>query len=324
MPVHYETDGAPERDDMPALPPKNRYLSPVPTLLLTLPTLLLSLLVLFVVGELVGRWAAAVIAVLWVYFGAVVVNGVWFRPNRKGLARRAFRLRAPVSPETERLAAAWANVTSRPGLDGWPYSLWVQQSDELNAFAAPARMVGATSWAIAKLAPRQLEAILAHELGHHLVVDARARLFDVCLAMPAVFLRRLGERGGRLLEFLGDRAPAVRFLVAVGAAVAAVLASIPVLRDGGAAVLGVLLFVEPLARAAQSRREESAADLVAVDLGYGYALMAALRRWIESSPPPPSGVLAVRDRLFSTHPPMSRRLRAIEDRMRERPCGTEL
>ncbi|WP_369123286.1 M48 family metalloprotease [Nocardia puris] len=37
-------------------------------------------------------------------------------------------------------------------------------------------MVAVTSWAVGALGPRRLEAVLAHELGHHLLVDQRVRL----------------------------------------------------------------------------------------------------------------------------------------------------
>ncbi|WP_433603068.1 M48 family metalloprotease [Nocardia sp. CA-135953] len=73
----------------------------------------------------------------------------------------------------------------------------------------------------------------------------------------------------------------------------------------------MLFAIEPLTNAIRSRREEFAADRVAVELGYGRDLAAALREWLRDRLPV-TGLLAVRARWFGSHPPIAERLRAME------------
>ena len=48
------------------------------------------------------------------------------------------------------------------------YSLWIQDSDDVNATPTPGHTVAVTRWALYTLPPAHLEAVLAHELSHHL------------------------------------------------------------------------------------------------------------------------------------------------------------
>lgn len=294
-----------------------RYLSAPGTWLLSAPSVLLSALLLFTVAVVFGPWVCGAVAALWLYLSYLSVHSLWFAPDRAAIAVSAFGFRRPAGRETEVLAAAWANVTRAPGLDGWPYALWVEQSERLNAYAAPTRIVAVTSWAIDRNRPRRLEALLAHELGHHLLVDPRIRLLGACATLPGQLLWRLGEWLGRLLNFLGRAALPARFVLAVTVLVLLVLAVRPAMGPAGTSLLAVLLVVEPLTRAARSRREEFAADRVAVDIGYGRPLAAALRSWAQEHPPL-TGLHGVRDRLFSTHPATQARVRAINAQLQER------
>ncbi|QIS01797.1 M48 family metalloprotease [Nocardia brasiliensis] len=285
------------------------------TVALALPTLLLSALVVFALGAWIGTWLLVTVVVLWVLFGALLVDIAWLTPNRANYAK-AVGFRRPIEPEDSILAAAWANVTSAPGMDGWPYGLWVQQSAEPSAYAAPSRIIAVTSSAIAGLEPRELEAVLAHELGHHVRVDARLRLLEAWIALPGRYLWALCKRVGRIVGFLGVYALVARFVVAVALLPVVVLVLTPVLGAALAYLFVILLVLEPPARAAQSRRGEYAADRVAVELGYGRELATALDRWRSPRPHP---LVALNQRVFGTHPPLSRRIAAITAQLDERP-----
>ncbi|WP_433597603.1 M48 family metalloprotease [Nocardia sp. CA-135953] len=277
---------------------------------LALPTVALSVLIVVVVAMCTGPWLTAMVAGVWLLVGIILVDVGWFTPNRQSWAA-IFGFRKPVDAESEILAAAWANVTCAPGVDGWPYSLWVQQSAYINATAVPTRIVAVTSGAVAALASRQLEAVLAHELGHHLLIDQRLRLLEAWCSVPARFVQRLAAAAGRLVNALGIGAILVRFVLVVIVLALLAVALAPVVGWPVALLLSALFAIEPLASAARSRREEFAADRIAVDLGYGRDLAAALRLWLRILPPP-TGVVAVRARWFGSHPPIAARLRRSE------------
>ncbi|WP_107654270.1 M48 family metalloprotease [Nocardia suismassiliense] len=310
MPAHSDA-GSPGRATAPAVRP--RYLAIIVTVLLALPTVLLSVAIILVLGAWAGIWLAVTAVVVWVLFGVSLFDAAWFTPNRAKFAKM-FGFRRPIPPEDELLAAAWEQVTSAPGVDGWPYSLWVEQSDDPNALAAPSRIVAVTSSALADLDARQLEAVLAHELGHHRNVDPRVRLVDGWLAMPGRALWAVCKRLGRIAGILGPLAPFARFVAAVGLLPVVTIVLAPVVGFGAALLFVVLLIVEPLTRSAQCHRDEYAADRAAVDLGYGRELAAALRGWEPGTTP---RLVALRQRLYSTHPPLASRIRKITARLGE-------
>ncbi|MFF3224856.1 M48 family metalloprotease [Nocardia suismassiliense] len=310
MPAHSDA-GSPRRATAPAVRP--RYLAMVVTVLLALPTVLLSVAITLVLGAWVGIWLTVTAVVVWVFVGVMLFDTAWFTPNRAKFAKSS-GFRRPIPPEDELLAAAWGQVTSAPGVDGWPYSLWVEQSDDPNAFAAPSRIVAVTSSALADLDSRQLEAVLAHELGHHLNVDPRVRLVDMWLALPGRVLWAVCRYLGRIAGILGPLAPFARLVAAAGLLPVVAIVLTPVVGFDAALLFVVLLIVEPLTRSAQCHRDEYAADRAAVDLGYGRELADALRGWEPASTP---RLVALHHRLYSTHPPLASRIRKITARLGE-------
>lgn len=279
------------------------------TAVLAVPTVALSALLVFVVERCAGPWVAAVLGGIWVFAGVVLFDAAWFTPNRQSWAA-FYGFRKAIGRESEILTAAWENVTRAPGLDGWPYSLWVQQSASLNAYAAPTRIVAVTSWAIVTLRPRRLEAVLAHELGHHVAGDQRLRLLAAWSAIPGTVVKRLAAAAGRPFGALGRAAIVIRFVLALGLLAALYFVLADTTGRPVALSLCALFAVEPLTAAARSRRAEFAADRFATDLGYGRDLAVALRRW-QRDYSPPTGLLAVRLRWYGGHPPIADRLRAL-------------
>ncbi len=278
--------------------------------LLTLPSLTLNGVLVYVVGVGMGYWAAMIVLALWFVIGCGVASASWFHPNR-AQAAAAYGFRPPVGAEPDLLASAWSEVTRAAGVDGWPYSLWVQQSAALNAFAAPARMVAVTSWALGSLRPRQLAAVLAHELGHHLLLDPRLRLLDDWASLPARVVRAIGKIPVRAARGPGVVRLLIRSAISAALLVGAATVLTPRIGAPTVAVLITLLVLEPLSAAARSRRGEFAADRMAVDFGYGRDLHGALRRWLPHESTPASPLLAARARWLGTHPPTTERLRAI-------------
>jgi Zn-dependent protease with chaperone function len=251
------------------------------------------------------------------------------RPVEAGLARLLFRgVRRPSPAELARIAPAFERVCRRAGTDPRRYLLRVQQQQQVNAFALGGHLVTVTRVAL-DLPDDMLEAVLAHELGHHRHLHPLAtslgwwyllpftlaewgwRLIGRTTAALAATFSRLRDRaarisGGRavdgalgpvgLLAILGG-------LVAVGAALVIVLCLLwlPLL---------VLVRTARLLGAARSRAGEHAADRHAVALGYGPALVAVLEQFVpvELAGPRPHGLAA----LLRTHPTCQSRIAAIQ------------
>lgn len=170
-----------------------RYLFSTAALLVSLPSMLVSAVIVTAPRLLLGWWAAVIIAAIWLLSGVVV----FLRQDEAMVAPLVGKYRRPSTAETAVLDAAWANVTRAAGMDGSSYSLWVQDSRKLNAYAAAGHIVGVTWWTLATLNKRQLEAVLAHELGHHLDGRQWARMLARWYSIPFVLIMRVF--GGMLL-----------------------------------------------------------------------------------------------------------------------------
>lgn len=277
--------------------------------LLTAPTVTLNILVVVVIGMYSGPCLTVAVVGTWLFLGVVLFDAGWLTPRRQWWAT-GLGYRKPNATESEILTAAWMNLTRAPGVDGWPYALWVQQSARLNAAAAPTRIVAVTSAALASLEPCQLEAVLAHELGHHLYIDQRLRLLEAWISIPTRVGRLLVGVIGRPLNVLGPSAIAVRFVL--GTLLIVLVSAVLDSRSGLplALLFGALAVIETFTVPARSRSQEFAADRMAVDLGYGNDLASALLVW-QSHRRPLTGLHAVRARWFGTHPLTTARLRAI-------------
>lgn len=134
-----------------------------------------------VVAHAVGFWPWGVVVIgVWVASGPVILLKAVEEAIMKG--REALRL--PNEDERRRLAESWAAVTKAAGVHPSDYSLWVQKSPRVNAYAAAGHTVAVTEAAVQNLSPAQLEAVLAHELGHHLGGHAWASLLRYWYSLP--------------------------------------------------------------------------------------------------------------------------------------------
>jgi STE24 endopeptidase len=271
------------------------------SIFLGLPAFLCSLAVVAVVGARVLPQAPWLIPALWVLSG-----GLLLVPSiEPAVAQLLFKARRPSPPELDRLGPPWRSVCAAAGVEPDKFVLMVQDSDELNAFAAGGRTVAVTGTAM-RLPPKQLEAVLAHELGHHLSGHPMVGILSWWYALPArgaVFLARLALRA-----VLAVAEGLARFGGGVGA-LAAVLLSLFVLTALG--FLSVWLLLIPLVApllAWASRLGELSADRTAAALGYGPHLVDLLHRWDAASGHRQE---PLRKRLLASHPTHRSRIQRL-------------
>ncbi|MEU8896970.1 M48 family metalloprotease [Nocardia sp. NPDC048505] len=291
-------------------------------LMVSLPSIATSTVLVCVPFATFGPWGAAGAGVLWLASGALA-----FLPNDDVvLARVAYGYRRPRPAEQAVLTEAWENVTRTARVAPADYSLWVQDADHLNAFAAPGGIVCVTSWAVDALDSRQLEGVLAHELGHHLEGKKYLATLARWYSVPVKLLGRVVGRGLSRVVAVAEREAedtpvlALGILLLGGLGLSALLltpliaALLLLIGPLAAAVLLLLLLVaEPLGQAQLSQREELRADRVAVDLGYGRDYREVLDEWMDEHDWETAAAL----RWLSTHPLSDTRIEAVEARIHE-------
>jgi len=189
--------------------------------------------------------------------------------------------------------------------------LYTMESPQINAFASGKNpdnaVVCVTTGCLQKLERRELEGVLAHELGHIANYDMKyMTLITVMVGMISIisqiFLRSLffgGGRGG------GDNDKAQIIFMIIGIALA-ILAPIVVY----------------LIQMSISRKREFAADATAVKFTrYPTGLINALKKIkTDHSPEPkkvskalaPLFIRPIRANLTSTHPPLEKRIHTLE------------
>ncbi|WP_409059167.1 M48 family metalloprotease [Streptomyces sp. SYP-A7185] len=284
-------------------------------LLLNLPGMLMSLLVLLLISGALDAWLGLpfwILPLAWLLSGAMTFH----RPTEDFLARYLLRLQRPMPEEYARLAPVWREVTARAGVDGQAYELWVEDSDDLNAYAACGHIVGVTRFTLDRLPSSQLAAVLAHELGHHTGGHAWVSLLGYWYALP-----------GRMAWF------AVRLLVAYALAftsyfswaataalvlVICVVSYVTITRLYG---LPLLLLVTPYLIAAVGRRAELRADQHAAALGFApmlaqvlqamYATESQAKRQAVAASGHKAAMPGVLGRLLSTHPDYPTRIHRL-------------
>ncbi|WP_086803615.1 M48 family metalloprotease [Streptomyces caniscabiei] len=235
-------------------------------LALLLPHVLASVAVVFVVSYVVDVLLGPV---WWIPFSCWLLSGAlaFHRPCERLLARRLYRLRYPTPEEDRKLRSAWREVTTRAGVDGDAYQLWVENSAGINAMAAAGHIVGVTSYSLRTLTPAQLAGVLAHELGHHVGGHAWASLLTFWYTLPV-------RIAWRLLRWLAARVDHVS--AGVAAVVIGVLGAAVFALATATYGLVFLPLVTPYLVAAVSRRAELRADEHAAGLGFAEQLMTVL------------------------------------------------
>ncbi|KHF43188.1 M48 family metalloprotease [Saccharomonospora viridis] len=236
------------------------------------------------------------LAPAWLLFW-LVAGGLAFTSRFEPMVARLMGLRQPTAWEKRLLETVWGRVTARAGIASNSYTLWVQDSSEINASASLGTTIAITRGALSQLSPEELEAVLAHELGHHQLGHSTVAFLLYFYGLPVDLVMRFL---GRVLwsTILSSGPGSVVFcLFAVTAMMVFPLTA-------------VLLMSGPLSRY-HSRRSEFAADEFAAKLGYGPQLAAVFQNWIDRGwEDHTTGWPA---RIMSTHPPLGERVLRLEN-----------
>ena len=279
-------------------------------------------------AALLAGWEPVTVAILacaaWTASAVLVVA----RPVEAGLARLLYRsLRRPRPAELARITPALERVCRRAGADPGRYLLRVEEKRQVNAFALGGHVLAVTRVAL-ELPDDMLEAVLAHEVGHHrhlhplaiilgwwylLPFEAGDRLVRTIRGITRWLARSFGRLSDRTGGLAGGRSPdgalgMLVLLVVLGVLVVAGTALVVAL---GVVWLPLTLLVRlaKVLSAALSRAGEHAADRHAAELGYGAALIQVLALFlqVERSAPRPRGMAA----LLRSHPSSQSRIDAI-------------
>ena len=270
-----------------------------------------------------GRGALVLGTACWTLSAGLVLP----RPIEARFARLLFKVRRPTDEEVGRLRPVWRQACRRAGVEPGGFILRVEDSDLVNAFALGAHFVAVTRRAL-ELPDELLEAVLAHEIGHHRDLHPLAATLGWWYLMPFALLslvlrrvrgatralsrvfsglrRRIGQvSGGRPLEgALGLVGVLVVLgaLVVVGAVLLALLCAVWL-------PLWLVTMLSRILSAALSRAAEYAADRRATELGYGPALLQVLGLFEldERRMPPRRGVAA----RLASHPSCQARMQAV-------------
>ena len=200
--------------------------------------------------------------------------------------------RAPTPAERARLDALLARLGERARIDPRRLIVRVQDADVLNAAAGAAHLLFVTTAALRRRDP-ELEALLAHELGHHRGLHPVATALVWWLSLPGEVLaavvrraaaaRRTGGRRG------SGRSPSCS----------------PLLLLLWQVLVMWLYYVGKLLALWASRVSEYAADRAAAEWGYREPLA---RLYATLDEPAPEGRL---ERALATHPPIERRIERL-------------
>ncbi len=146
------------------------------------------------VGGLLRLYCGWIVVAVWVLSGAVD----FLRPVEEMIARYLLRLRLPTLVERQRLGPGWYQLAHRAGVDPDRFTIWVQESDDVNATPTPGHTVAVTRWALYTVPAQHLEAVLAHEVSHHLGGRAWLSLLSFWYSIPArvtlIAVRALGRQ----------------------------------------------------------------------------------------------------------------------------------
>jgi Zn-dependent protease with chaperone function len=250
---------------------------------------------------------AVLVVALWLLSGFLIL----WPPMEDYLARYLFRLRRPTMLEQQKLDIAWRAVCARVNINPQYYHLWIEEADSVNGYAMAGRTIAVTRWALNALPPRQLQAVLAHELGHHRGGHPWAALVAFWYALPGRMIvgavRAILRRAAQV-PALGCLVGGVLFLGFAGL----FLDSLIFGHGWGWAFYAILPFLVPIPLAWFSRRTELAADMVAAELGYGRDTVTFLYDLQAQGEDVVRRAAGWRGVLYSTHPSVADRITALE------------
>jgi Zn-dependent protease with chaperone function len=238
----------------------------------------------------------AVVAAVTSVAGAVLL---FYRPVELAMARLvAGEPRAPTAEESERLMRLLTRAGERGGLDPERLIVHVQDDPGVNASAGAGHLLFVTSGALG-LPDDQLEAVLAHELGHHRGLHPVLTAVLLWLRIPGTLLNMIYRWLRRAVALVGASLGVLGRLLAVPLVLLLVIWQIAVMW---------LFYVGELLASRAARVTEYDADATAASWGYAEPLAHALEG-LGAKETAPTGRLA---RLTADHPPLPLRI----DRLR--------
>ena len=218
--------------------------------------------------------------------------------------------RKPSPEELARLMPLWDGVLAGVGRGKRRrYRIRVADDHRVNAAAGGGSLVIVTTRALATLPDGHLEAVLAHEFGHHVGFHPLVLLAQQWLGKPLDWAARLSITVHNLLAWLTGWRMHPIALVVVWAGVLLIRLALAVLDAVVKVAMLILLFF--------GRRAEYNADSVATKLGYGRELMGALGEMERQD----AGALAHQEAparaspFWDTHPPTPKRIAKIHETM---------
>jgi Zn-dependent protease with chaperone function len=243
-----------------------------------------ALTALVIGAAVVVGWVALTLYLLWRPWGAVIPFVAWAAsalalltsPIQEFIARAVLGCR---EVDADPVNEVWQSVRRRVG--GAPdYTLVMIDSEGLCACSGLGRIIAVTSTSASSLPSGQLEAVLAHELGHRHgqrawmdVATAQAMLpvwgLRWCLRAlwkPVVPMWRRAVEWHRPIGFL------LTFLLLSAAALVSVAVAVPV----------ALASLAKRTAALASRTKDADADAFAVSLGLGVPLLAAVEGHLDA------------------------------------------
>ena len=227
--------------------------------------------------------------------GAVLL---FIRPVEVAVGRLlAGQARPPTAEESERLTRMLAKAGERGGIDPARLIVNIQDDSGVNASAGASHLLFVTSGALA-LPDDRLEAVLAHELGHHRGLHPLLSTVVWWLRIPGAVLSGIYRLLRRAVAAVGARLGSLGRLLAVPIVVLLVIWQITVMW---------LFYLQELLTKRAARISEYGADAAAANWGYAEPLAETLEE-LSRREAEPTGRLA---RLMADHPPLSARIERL-------------
>ncbi|MEV8372541.1 M48 family metalloprotease [Kribbella sp. NPDC056861] len=249
-------------------------------------------------------FSAVVPVVLWILSGLLIF---WPRTEYY-LAKFFFRLREPTMLEQQKLDVAWRAVCSQVHVDPKYYKLWIEESDDINGYAMAGKSVAVTRWALNSLPPRQLQAVLAHELGHHQGGHPWAGLVAFWYSLPGRSLAGLVSAILRSGPVAGCLVGGFLFCSAAGLFMASLIFN----HGWGWVFYTFMPILVPIPLAWFNRKAELMADRVAADLGYARDTITFLYDLQAQGEDVARRAAGWRGALYSSHPSLAVRITTLE------------
>lgn len=212
--------------------------------------------------------------------------------------------RIATDTEKERLLAIFENVKEQgkaySKMIDYDLKLYIVDSITANAFAIGKHTIAVTRGLMMAMDDDELEAIIAHEIGHIVNGDGQVSIL-VSLASSVYFWA---------IMYISKLLEVVEALFGANSFFGSLIGFIKNILECG--IVYIKTFITILV-ASTSRKEEFRADKVAFELGYGEALISALYKFYDMEI---SNQQTLLEKAKATHPKVAFRIEALENMCR--------